>query len=463
MMQPRGPPAQTQAANRQNLWQTLNESSTQPRAEAVLSLSAANLQEHSKAMHEIDQARVNKSINAQSGNRVPPAPTSPQPPFTFKSQSPQGVPTKYADRPNELKQDGLRLPPNKKRKNEQPQNAASAPAQTPNLAALKTSSEPAKISPPGPQRLSTEPLARKCLVSDCEAQGKTFASQADLDKHMSEVHDPKEPVIEDPLQWALEKMRFGLGLDENGKSKPQTKELVAESTEHEATKMMKSISAQGQPAIKQETATQIIRTPTHPGPSPSSSHLKTPRALVNTKPPVSSIEQGPKDSMVNDSTRHNDSVMNDTGPIIDFWADSPVKPEMINAAWAGLSEFQCAGPWNVIQSNLTPASTLSSNKSEKNSPRVSDISENDNVKIKLTMEENGSVPSDWLEDQLGGNMEALVVNSDFLAMKWENAFDMEDLVSNKSNNAEKIIHGKVDDLTIDNSWLELYAADRIKK
>lgn len=447
---PVAPPGQV--ASQTSSRQPLPEMTSQATPESAPSLSAANLQEHEKAMQVARQASVQKNHSSHGGNRAPAAPTSPQPPFKlFGVQSPQGVPPKYATRPNELTQDRLTLPPNKKIKRNQVSSAASTPAQAHAMPVTKSPSQAAKVVTTDPDRTPGKASLTKCPVANCQSKNKGFASQEDLEKHVSEVHEAKEPPIEDPVQWVLEQVRYGLGLDENGKSKPLKVENKAVTENYEAPRMKKSASMQG--PVKQEISTPMARVPTQTGPSPASNLLKTPQASSNVKTPLSEAKSTTKDIHAVSSKTLND-LAKEASASPDPWAGSLISPDTISAAWSGLSDLQSIDSWSTIQSTLTPASTLTSNKSEKNSPRVSDISENDAVKINLTVDDDW-VPAEWFEDGLYGDMESLTVNQDLMSMDWETAFGQDESTGNGS--AVKTAQGRVDDMAPSTEWSKIYA------
>ena len=148
----------------------------------------------------------------------------------------------------------------------------------------------------------------------------------------------------------------------------------------------------------------------------------------------------------------------------DPWAGSLVSSAAITEAWSGLLDIQPAAPWTHIQNSLTPSSTLSSSKSERNSPRVSDISENDVVKINLSVNGDGDwMNPDWFEDGLFGDMESLTVNQDFLTMDWDTSFGTDEVARNVENKARprKGRGPVVEDVQPGADWLNVYASDNM--
>jgi len=391
----------------------------QPAKQQPPALSAANLQQHQNNMQAERQASVQKSHH--NSNRAPPAPTSDKPPYTFGlgAQSPHGIPV-YG--PNELTQDNLKLPINKKRKtNNQPTSSASTPAQQAGTPHQKPSPQVKSLASPEVQKLPAPPMY-KCTIPKCTSGTVGFASQSELDQHHVGVHQPKEPVIEDPLQFSLEQMRFALNLDENGKPKPKANGATVPASVG-GSMMKKSSSMQGTPAMKQETATPMSRVPTHTGPSPASHLLKTPQASGNMRTPVSETKSVLKDGVAAKAST----------PLIvteDPWADSLIQQDTIHEAFSGLSTLNGPKAWTKIQDyHLTPESMSSDNTT---SPRPSDISENDLVKINMDMsvDDKSWIPVNWSDPMmtelegldLGGENWAGGAGAGADMMDWETLF-----------------------------------------
>ena len=305
----------------------------------------------------------------KESNRAPPAPIPAQPHWGL---SPHGTPI-YPE-PNQFHHDRLQLPPSKRAK-----------------------PDPTK----SPERQRTPaPVVWRCPVSNC-SETKGFASQVDLDKHMVE-HEAKEPNIDDPFKFALEQMQLALSLDKNGKSKPKVGADLGE-----APKMEKSASLQ---SIKRDPATPMSRVPT--GPSPAS-HLKAPQSA---KTPALSANALP------------DVVLPE-----DPWADSFVRPETIQEAFSPLSTLTGPKTWTKMQDYLTPESSSDSTDPSKSSPRLSDVSENDAVKISLeTGLSKNWIPISWTDPDLRhmDDFEMLDLNVDHAGpdqmMDWETMFDETD-------------------------------------
>lgn len=401
---------------------------------ATATLNATNLHQHQLEMQNARQATFQKN---NTSNRAPAAPTSPQPPFTFGAQSPQGL-AKYPDKPNGLTQDKLSLPSTKRRKGNQVTATTATPAP-----GIPKSAQANKIT-----ILDAQPAALpsriKCPLPNCQSSLKEFGTQIELDAHASEVHGPKEAPIEDPLQWTLQQARLGVGLDETGKSMPRPEQEVLGTP-----KIKASESEPAQQLIKQESSTLMARAQT--GRSPVF-HLKTPQASVGIKTPSPEAKSSDMDGKITEPHTSEKTFQKSLTSSPDPWATSHIPPAVINNSWPGLPDVSFIGPWTTIQNALTPTSTQSSGKSEKNSPRISDISEHDAVKINLFVDD-----SEWanmFEDQIYGDVEALNEDKDQLGMDWESAFGLEEL----AGSGEIGIAAGVNDLTIDNNdWMKIYA------
>lgn len=401
---------------------------------ATATLNATNLHQLQLAMQNDRQATFQKN---NTSNRAPAAPTSPQPPFTFGAQSPQGL-AKYPDKPNGLTQDKLSLPSTKRRKGNQV--TATTPTPAPGI---PKSAQANKIT-----ILDAQPAALasriKCPLPNCQSSLKEFGTQIELDAHASEVHGPKEPPIEDPLQWTLQQARLGVGLDETGKSMPRPEQEVLGTP-----KIKASESEPAQHLNKQESSTLMARAQT--GRSPVF-HLKTPQASVGIKTPSPEAKSSDMDGKTTEPHTSEKTFQKSLTSSPDPWATSHIPPAVINNSWPGLPNVSFIGPWTTIQNALTPTSTQSSGKSEKDSPRISDISEHDAVKINLFVDD-----SEWanmFEDQIYGDVEALNEDKDQSGMDWESAFGLEEL----AGSGEIGIAAGVNDLTIDNNdWMKIYA------
>lgn len=414
-------------------------SAVQETSESTAStLSATNLHQHQLTIQNARQATHQKNIS----NRAPAAPTSPQPPFTFGAQSPQGL-AKYPDKPNGLTQDKLSLPSTKRRKGNQVTTVTATSAPAPGISKSAQANKGTIID----AQLAVPASRIKCPLPNCQSSGKGFGTQLELDAHASEFHGPKDPPIEDPLQWTLQQARLGVGLDETGKSMPRPEQDMVETP-----KIKASESEPSQQLNKQESSTLMARVQI--GRSPVF-HLKTPQASVCIKTPSSEAKSSDMDGKIIEPHTSEKTSQKSLTSSPDPWASSHIPPAVINHSWPGLPDVSFIGPWTTIQNALTPASTQSSGKSEKNSPRISDISEHDTVKISLIVEDDREWASIF-EDQIYGDMKALNRDRDHLGMDWETAFGIEEL----AGSGEIGISAGVNELTIDNNdWMKIYAPE----
>ncbi|KAL8993134.1 MAG: hypothetical protein Q9169_006577 [Polycauliona sp. 2 TL-2023] len=352
-------------------------------------LNAANLQEHENLLKTERAQRP--GANLKNHNRAPAAPTSEKPPPfppPLGPQSPHGHP-KYG--PTTFDPNQLVLPQNKRQKRQPSAGSTPVPAHGTPLAKSPPmgprQNSPAMPKAPMPQ------LSFKCGSSDCQSGQEGFATQPELEQHNADLHQPEEPIIDDPVEFALSAMRDALGLDENGKSKPL-----------EASKMKQSLSAQSHASIKQEALTPMAQAGL-----PASSRLKTPQASSNARSPA------PDSSKGKTAQGSATPLQETTPPSCDPWAGSCISAADIVSAWAPLADMNSMS-FTELQKGLTPSSTISSgNEKSENSPRESDISENDLVKISLgvptsekdIIDENNWIPSEWFDDILHRDIESM--------------------------------------------------------
>ncbi|KAL8719053.1 MAG: hypothetical protein Q9225_003887 [Loekoesia sp. 1 TL-2023] len=442
--------------------QTQRQSQQPPGNQEKAQLSAANLKEQ-QSLLQAQRAATMQKHHPGHGSRVPPAPTSDKPPFPLGPQSPHGIPHLYG--PTTLTADQLVLPVPKRRKsnNHQP-SAGSTPVPAPEA---KSSPLAIKLASPEVPKTTVPQMSFKCGVSTCTSGQKGFATQAELEQHNADEHEPKEEIIDDPMEFALESMRAALGLDENGKSKPQKEAL-------EAPKMKASLSTQSHKAIKQEVSTPMARTTTQTGPSPASNLLKTPQTLSGMKSPASDVR--PTVQEVKGKTGKGPETLftETTSPSLDPWAGSSISPDDITSAWSSLADMQSMS-FTKIQMGLTPSSTLSSSndKSEKNSPRPSDISENDVVKINIGVgneDKDNWIPSEWFEDSLYGGIESLNFGQDSFIqdnligdMDWDVFGDLSDtvMVDGGAGGPSTVKGKKRDEDVISEEWLKVHAPEKL--
>ncbi|KAL8994048.1 MAG: hypothetical protein Q9188_007178 [Gyalolechia gomerana] len=423
-------------------------------------LSAANLKEQQN-MLQAQRAAAMQKHHPGHGSRVPPAPTSDKPPFPLDPRSPHGIPH-YG--PATLTADQLVLPVPKRRKSNHYQpSAGSTPVP---VQEAKSTPQAIKLASPEVPKANIPQMSFKCGVSSCVSGQKGFATQVELEEHNTDEHEPKEEAIEDPMEFALESMRIALGLDENGKSKVQKETL-------EGPKMKASLSSQSHMAIKQEVSTPMARASTQTGQTPASNLLKTPQTLSGIKSPASDARSTVQEGKAKNGKRPETLPKEITPPPLDFWAGSSISSEDIVSAWSSIADMNSMS-FTKIQMGLTPSSTFSSSneKSEKNSPRPSDISENDAVKINIDVgneDKDDWIPSEWFEDSLYGDIESLNFGRELSAqdnmmndMDWDIFGDASDTVmidvgaAGSSGGKGK----RRDEDVISKEWLKMYAPER---
>ncbi|KAI4195245.1 MAG: hypothetical protein LQ350_007304 [Teloschistes chrysophthalmus] len=435
---------------RPNASQAGDQQSQKPAAnQGKAPLSAENLKEQQNALQAQRAAAAMQRHHSGHGSRAPAAPTTDKPPnpFPLGPQSPHGIP--FYEGPASVTVDQLILPQPKRRKSNHNQpSAGSTPVLVPDTTVAKSSPLGPKMASPEAHRAPVPQMSFKCSLSDCQSGQKGFATQAELEQHNTDAHAPEEPMIEDPAEFALESMRLALGLDENGLSKVQKEHA-------EAPAMKASLSASSNAAIKQEASTPMSRTGTQTGLSPSWQLLKTPQSSSNVR---NAVADGKVVGM-----KGNASPAKEATPTpYDAWAGSSISPDEITSAWSSLTDMQSLS-FTKYQMGLTPSSTLSSSN-EKNSPRLSDISENDVVKIGMDVgkeDKDSWIPSEWFDD-VYGDLESLSMGQDNMMedMGWEPVVDSPDAEMadvNTTSRNKKIAA----EIGTSEEWLKVYAPEKL--
>jgi hypothetical protein len=164
-------------------------------------LNASNLQQL--------QAQQEEALRT----RRPSEQSATHPAAPFGAPSPSGIPHAYG--PGALVPEKLKLPPPKKRK-----QSHAGPTASPVQATTTAPGAAAKSKQAVADAKTTAAAlaaAFKCSVVECQHHFQGFATQAALDKHVENDHQPQEEEnIEDPLQFYLESISMGLGLDASG-------------------------------------------------------------------------------------------------------------------------------------------------------------------------------------------------------------------------------------------------------
>lgn len=281
MMKPPGQQGPGAAQKPQGAQQGTPQMGAQPQQQSpqTAPLNAANLEKNSQALKAQKQAG--------KGFKVPTAPTTTQPPFSFAAPSPHGAPS-YAnakDPPMELK-----IPPRKKSRVSQ--------AATP-------SPQISKASPPRPQSQSqdmqhlraVEPQkpVLTCKEPECEHSATGYPTEEALQKHIDEEHTKP---WEDPLKYVQECLALALGLEPDGTAKKDSITAVA-------PPMVTTLSKQGR-----ATAKDAVNTPD------SSTSMK--RSASSQK----DAKVAMKGDKLNDTTAALSAAM-------DPWANTTFDPKML--------------------------------------------------------------------------------------------------------------------------------------
>jgi hypothetical protein len=178
--------------------------STAPAAQGNMpALNATNLQQLQAQEEALQRAR---RASSQSAN--PPA-------APFAAPSPRGVP-QYAS--GGLAPENLKLPPPKKRKQSHAVTSSPVQATTTPGAAAKYNKAVADAT----SSAAAMAGAFKCTVVECQNHYQGFPTQAALDKHVEESHQPEEQeIIDDYINYYHESLSIGLGLNPNDSSEAQ--------------------------------------------------------------------------------------------------------------------------------------------------------------------------------------------------------------------------------------------------
>ncbi|KAF2139564.1 uncharacterized protein K452DRAFT_300121 [Aplosporella prunicola CBS 121167] len=368
----------------------------------------------------------------QSGSKPPAAPTSSQPPFSFSS--PHGTPVYPPNRQSELTPEKLKLPAKKKQRT----SADSTPAQGTPIAT--SSPQIGKLSPELRRDASQPGLPAKprfsCPHQICDFSARGFETKEELDGHMKEQH----AKIEDPLQFAVDSVAEGLGLNADGSSKaPKVDAAAANRSKPMSVAKAPALAAAktGQtPIVKAEAATPVPggaaatpmnRVPTQTGiKSSPSANFKTPQAAgIKTQTPGSGsgaipMHRTPSKLGVSkdiagkpvDGTLPAGAVDGLLSPpkdatAADPWRNCPLSPKELS----NLFDFEedilgevCSMPAEqfVFQHDgLTPTTTPSPADTDKSATTAtSDISENDKLNIKISAEDGLSFDQWKLESDM---------------------------------------------------------------
>jgi len=382
------------------------------------------------------QATAPQRNHSNRESRAPAAPTSDKPPFSFGALSPSsgdGVPILYGG-PNPLTSDKLTIPPAKKRKiQNQSGSSVSTPVQALGTPATTTSPKVAKTSSPRIQRQNVAPAPTfKCLESSCEFAVKGFPTLDDLHKHTKEKHAVVEPLIKDPLEWALEGVRIGLGLglDMDTSSGTAAKkrdsdkkmEMEVEKSTLASLAMKKSASLQGLTPMRMEGGTPMSRMASQSGYQSTPGVPRTPQqTITSVKTPASDGQQPTSKAGQGEPDKVGSTSKEPSTPPNNRWKDTSFSPSEVSSFFPSPLDLQ-----GLSIASLTPASTLSSSKSATNSPKESDIGESDLLNIRI--ESNAWKPDSWKPtafEQDGVVLDDVLddLEDPLMNLSWEDAFE----------------------------------------
>ncbi|KAI1964793.1 hypothetical protein LOZ58_001483 [Ophidiomyces ophidiicola] len=360
-------------------------------------LNASNL----KQFEQQQEAALQRTRNTSQApaQAVPPAPTTMQPPFPLGATSPQGVPRVYG--PTNVTQDTLTLPPPKKRKPNPPSNKAAAKAGQAQPLATKEGS-PTITETKKPAAVPKETF--KCSVMECTYRLGGFPSKAALDAHVKTEHKPEEQIT-NPLEYAIESYKIGLGLDKIDKKPPETQKPKLNAVSVPPGKLPPSkpggvkIEAVT-PASQQMAQSASIagikpNSPAHPQHKPPQVTPGKGQDMATSKPEVE--KDGKKDAISN-TVVPQDAVK-------DPWEECPTSLDSIrstfgdlakmsyfNASCDPLDELLLSNAFNTAQSKDTPQSTDASALSQ--TPQDSDTSDMD-IQMERTFDDTW-LPTEWV-------------------------------------------------------------------
>ena len=370
---------------------------------------------------EVSQPSRPSALHRNPSNRdtrAPAAPTSDKPPFSFNAQSPppDGVPRAYG--PTQVTQDKLTIPPTKKRK-VQGQNGIQASTVSQSHGTSISTASPQSITPQSPRAIrNTSTQLLKCPVPSCEAATKGFSNFEDLAKHTKELHKVVEPVIDDPLEWALEGIRSGLRLsneESSGINKDQT--IMGATLSTPDTKQ--SISVKGSTTLKPTTGISVSRELTRPiGQETLVTTSDTPTGASKSSSTSNDVKRPVN---VTDTTGLGNTPSSPpTEPITpspDPWERTAISPRQMATFFPSAADLQ----GYVSVAILTPDSIASHTKFGEISPKESDIADGDGLAISLQAES-------WLPPPFFDDLLCLEVGSyrddDLLGMEWETTFGL---------------------------------------
>jgi hypothetical protein len=359
-------------------------------------------------------------IQQRQQQKVPSAPVVARPPYPIGAQLPHGAPTYFETAPDVPQH--LKLPDKKKaRYDNQGPAAGSKPSPRPSTGKDASPDRRAQVAP----RPEQKPVFR-CTEPGCDAAGAGFETQALLDAHMQEAHGD----FSDPVQYALDSVTYAFDLDpQTGQPKKANADAkAAQAPGRPAAQASKTGQTPGMPpsvttpAGQQPGATPMARVPTATGAkgSPSTNLLKTPQTGAKAATPSTtapgkatpasvakpvSKEAGP--SVGKGADEESESLP--FAPLDLQMMEDPSATEIFNNLTV-LDLHDQDNTWALRDDSpprTTPGSTHEDTPESnfRNTPttRKSDISENDNLRMEIDLEDPDAnwAPTAWVALQEG--------------------------------------------------------------
>lgn len=288
----------------------------QQRPQPQPALNATNLQQLQAQEEALQQAR---RASSQSAN----APAAP-----FAAPSARGVP-QYAA--GGLAPGDLKLPPPKRRKQSHA-GVTSSPLQANSAVPVAAAAKYNKAVADATSNAAALAGAFKCNVAECPNHHQGLPSQAALDKHNEENHQPVEEPIDDYLKYYHESLSIGLGLnpDDNTEAQPIASTGPAPSSV--------------KPSAIASPAKQTIVTPVIPNTTPmarvtSQLEAKTTSPAVSAQlltPQLSSAGKAPK-PVGKDGKKETIKTEPEYNEIKDAWADCPTSLDTIHDTFSNFA------------------------------------------------------------------------------------------------------------------------------
>lgn len=288
-----------------------------PAAPAMPALNAVNLQQL-QAQEEAKQRA--RRASSQSAN----APAAP-----FAAPSPRGVP-QYAA--GGLAPENLKLPPPKRRKQSHT-GISSSPLQANAIpGAAAAASKYNKAVADATSNAAALAGAFKCSVVECPNHYQGLPSQAALDKHTEEHHQPEEEdVIDDYLKYYHESLSIGLNLNPDDSMEAQSAAPTGPVQPSTRLSTVASPAKQGLSTPVISNTTPMARVTSQLGPktaSPATSaQLLTPQMSTGKAPKP--VGKDIKKDIIKSEQEDNENK--------DPWADCPTSLDTIHDTFSNFA------------------------------------------------------------------------------------------------------------------------------